>query len=208
MLFRSGNTDNLRGSKNDDRERSYDAHADHRAFNHCRCVAGQNANQQRAITVFISMVLARWHQHGLECPVLLLHEQGAVQDNNVWHRRPLHREPVLPWASDTAAAAIVGEATPSPARLRGLSPRGPLYPSGPLEITHRHKPHVDSKWLSEFQSSGVNQFSTKLQIGTDFRVAAIHHDRGISGSGKLQREPTRVSRRSTSSRLRPRPRLP
>ena len=55
------------------------------------------------------MVLARRHQ-GFECFVLLFYELGAVQDNNVWHRRPLRRKPVLPWASGTA------EATPSPVR--------------------------------------------------------------------------------------------
>src|SRR5260370_9491053 len=106
-------------SKNDDRERDSDAYVNPHAFCHCRCAAGRNANRRRAIAVFISLVRARWHQ-GLKCLVLLLHELGAVQDNNVGHRRHLRREPVLPCATQTAAAPFVGEATPSPARLRGL----------------------------------------------------------------------------------------
>src|SRR5258708_32700210 len=109
-----------KATKND-RERRNDAHADHRAFCRCRCVAGRNASWQRAIGVFISMVrdLTRlwwwlWWWNGL-----LLHELGAVQDHNVRHRRKLHRESILPRAIDTAAAPFIGEATPSPARPNG-----------------------------------------------------------------------------------------
>src|SRR5260221_7187083 len=61
--------------------------------------------------------LLRW------CDVLLLHELGAVQDNNARHRRKLRREPILPCAIDTAAAPFVGEAAPSPARPNGWSER-------------------------------------------------------------------------------------
>jgi hypothetical protein len=124
-----GNTDNMKFSKNDDRERNYDAHVDYRAFCRYRCIAGRDAIEQRAITVFISMVFARWHQLWLECPVLLLHELGAVQDNNVRHRWKLHREPVLPWGSDTTPASRVGEAASSPARLRAFSNDRPNLPA-------------------------------------------------------------------------------
>jgi hypothetical protein len=106
-------------SENDDRERNGDAHTDHRAIYHCRYVAGRNANEQRAIALFLSMVRARWPQE-LECPILLLHELGAVQDNNVRHRRHLRREPVLPRATNTVAAPSVGEAAPAPARLESV----------------------------------------------------------------------------------------
>jgi hypothetical protein len=105
-----------RASENDDRERNGDAHTDHRAFYHCRCVARRNASEQRAIALFLSMVRARWPKE-LKCPVLLLHELGAVQDNNVRHRRHLRREPVLPRATNTVASPFVGEAAPAPARL-------------------------------------------------------------------------------------------
>jgi hypothetical protein len=36
--------------------RDSDALADHRAFCHCRCAVSRNANQQRAVAVFLSMV--------------------------------------------------------------------------------------------------------------------------------------------------------
>ena len=55
------------------------------------------------------------HRQGRGFHDLLLHDLAAVHDNTR-HRRKLHREPVLPCASDTAAAPFVGEATPSPAR--------------------------------------------------------------------------------------------
>jgi hypothetical protein len=48
--------------------------------------------------------------------VLLLHELGTVQDNNVWHRRELRPKPVLPCATDAAAAPLTGETTLSQAR--------------------------------------------------------------------------------------------
>ena len=68
------------------------------------------------------MVLARWPQE-LECPVLLLHELGAVHGHNIRHRRPLHREPILPRA---VAVPRIGEAASAPARLAGefVCPQG------------------------------------------------------------------------------------
>src|SRR5216684_637954 len=66
------------------------------------------------------------------CHVLLLHELGAVPDNNVRHRRKLRREPILPRASDTAAASRDREGAPSPPHLRGLSLGGPLPRSSRL----------------------------------------------------------------------------
>src|SRR5258706_11509582 len=120
--FPLSKTANMKGSQK--RESSYDARVDHRAFRSCHCVAGRNASQQGAIAVFISVVrdLLR-RKRRTWCHVLLLHELGAVQDNNARHRRKLRRQPVLPWASDTAPASRVGKTASSPARLRALSPR-------------------------------------------------------------------------------------
>src|SRR5215471_8392292 len=79
------------------------------------------------------MVRARWPQE-LECPLLLLHELGAVQDNNIRYRRHLRHEPVLPRATNTAAAPFVGEAAPAPARLESAF-RAPA-----ARVRHRPRP--------------------------------------------------------------------
>jgi hypothetical protein len=86
--------------------------------------------------------LLQRRQHRRWFHVLLLHEQGAVHDNNARHRRKLRREPILPCTIDTAAAPFGGEATPAPARLRGLLPRMATALPAPLEITHGHKLQV------------------------------------------------------------------
>src|SRR5215831_13089438 len=111
------------------------------------------------------MVLARRYQ-GLECSVLLLYELGAVQDNNVWHRRPLRRKPVLPWASGTAAAAFRDEATPSPARPKRFGVSTP-------ERLARGK----QGWLSATKSSARKALTT-LQPQSRPRE-------GIHGSGRV-----------------------
>src|SRR5258708_38786067 len=67
-------------------------------------------------------LLRRW-RHLRWCPVLLLHELGAVQDNNARHRRKLRREPILSCAIDTAPEPFIGKATPSPARQNGWRER-------------------------------------------------------------------------------------
>jgi hypothetical protein len=46
----------LWASKNDDREKDNVTYPDRYAFCHRRCAIGRNADQQRAINVFISMV--------------------------------------------------------------------------------------------------------------------------------------------------------
>jgi len=117
-------TDNIGGKQNDDRERNNDADANHRAFCHCRRVARRDASRQRTIGLLLSMVRALWRRQlrGWRWRhVLLLHQLGPVQDDDVWHRRSLRRKPVLPWASDAAAAPFLGEATPSPAHLNDWS---------------------------------------------------------------------------------------
>jgi hypothetical protein len=119
-LFSKG--DSMRGKPERRRgERDNDAHANHRAFWHCRCVGGRNANQQRPISVFISMVcdLTRRRERLRWCHVLLLRELGTVQDVDVWHRWKLRPEPILPCAADTTPFG--GEATASSARLNNCS---------------------------------------------------------------------------------------
>jgi len=58
------------------------------------------------------MVRARWSQE-LKCLVLLLHKLGAVQDNNVRHRRSVRSEPILSSTTRASAVPYVREATPS-----------------------------------------------------------------------------------------------
>src|SRR5262249_27748434 len=85
------------------------------AFYHRRRAVGRNANQQRAISLFISVVLDQRRQ-GCGFLDLLLCKPGAVHDHTR-HRGKLHREPVLPCAIDTIAARFVGQAPPSPQPL-------------------------------------------------------------------------------------------
>jgi hypothetical protein len=58
------------------------------------------------------------------CHVLLLHELGAVQDNNVRHRRKLRRESILPYPTNTTAAPFICKAAPSPTRRTSDSSDG------------------------------------------------------------------------------------
>src|SRR5258708_29375226 len=107
------------------------------------------------------------------CHVLLLHELGAVQDNNVWHRRKLRREPILPCAIDTAAAPFGGEATPSPARLGGLSPRG----------EGQYRPSRNNTWaLSSRRLPGRCPIKALL-ASRDGGDIIVLHDEGSQGSG-------------------------
>jgi hypothetical protein len=87
--------------------------------------ARRPASEQCAIALFLSVVRDLLRRKRLTwCHVLLLHELGAMLDNNARHRGKLRREPVLPWASDIAPASRVGKAASSAARLRSLSPHG------------------------------------------------------------------------------------
>src|SRR5262249_44761999 len=118
-------------SRNDDRERDNDANAGHRAFCHYRCVAGENANWQRAIALFLSVVRdpERRRQHWRRRHVMLLHKLGPMDDDAVRHRRKLRREPILPRATRAVVAPFGGEAAPSPAGARGRFERWHLTSS-------------------------------------------------------------------------------